>query len=292
MKIMKIIGVVAGIHALFFLLLFAVPGCSSTSKAPTAEATSAKQETPAVAAAPAATDTATPAVALNVPAPATTPAPAEEGLAPAITFSPTRPNTPTETALVAQPVSDVVAANSYTVVSGDNLWTIAKKNHLKVADLASANNLSRNTSLRVGQKLLIPNKPQATTAASAAPVSEQNTLVSAANANPAPAASASSTKYTVKAGESLGSIARKYHVKISELAIANSISDPKSIHAGQILAIPSGGHLTKAAAVVVPTIAIPTISTGASESATPVSPAAANAAPDVPTIQIQPTPGN
>jgi LysM repeat protein len=275
MKIMKIIGIVAGIHALFFLLLFAVPGCSSTSKAPATQATPKKEEAPALAAK---ADAATPAIALTVPAP--TPAPVEEGLAPAITFSPTRPNTPTEAALVAQPVSDVVTANTYTVVSGDNLWMIAKKNHLKVSELAAANNMKTSTSLRVGQKLLIPIKSEQG-AASAAPTP---------SATPAPKTAVqvppSTTKYTVKSGDSLGSIARKFHLRLSELAIANSISDPKNVHPGQILIIPASARATKAAPTPAPTVAIPVISTA--PEATP----AASSAAEVPTIQIQPTPAN
>ena len=38
MKILKIFGIVAGIHALAFLLILANPGCSSTSKPPPAPA--------------------------------------------------------------------------------------------------------------------------------------------------------------------------------------------------------------------------------------------------------------
>jgi LysM repeat protein len=277
MKIMKIIGIVAGIHALFFLLLFAVPGCSSTTKAPVAQSTTQKDEAPAPKA-----DSATPAIALSVPAP--TAAPAEEGLAPAITFSPTRPNTPTEAALVAQPVSDVVSANTYTVVSGDNLWTIAKKNHLKVSELAAANNMKTSSSLRVGQKLLIPTKAdQATAVAPAATTSTPQPAQKVATP-----ASSSSTKYTVKSGESLGAIARKFHVRISELAIANSISDPKNVHPGQVLIIPANARAPKAspAPAPAPAVSIPTINT------TPeVAPSAAPAT-EVPTIQIQAAPAN
>ena len=280
MKIMKIIGIVAGIHALFFLLLFAVPGCSSTSKAPVAQSTSKKEDAPAPAAK---ADAATPAIALTVPAPA---APAEEGLAPAITFSPTRPNTPTEAALVAQPVSDVVSANTYTVVSGDNLWTIAKKNHLKVSELAAANNMKTSSSLRVGQKLLIPTKPEQAATAAAAPTASAPATAAAPAPKAAASAPASSTKYTVKSGESLGAIARKFHVRLSELAIANSISDPKNVHPGQILIIPASARATKASPAPAPTIAIPAIST-APEAAPAASPAA-----EVPTIQIQPAPAN
>jgi len=299
MKIMKMIGVVAGIHALFFLLLFAVPGCSSTAKAPVAHNTATKQDAPSDVSAPLvaasttpSADSSTPSIALAVPVPAQ----AEEGLAPAITFSPTRPNTPADAALSTQPASDVVQANTYTVVSGDNLWTIAKKNHVKVTELATANNLNRNTGLRIGQKLLIPmvagaTQPSSTTDTSSAPVA-------APVSNIATPASSSSTKYTVKSGESLGSIARKFHVRISEIALANSLSDPKSLHAGQVLVIPSA-HLRKPSTAAsapanaptrMSTVKIPTISAEAPVLSVPTEPAPA--ATEVPTIQIQPAPSN
>ena len=68
-----------------------------------------------------------------------------------ILFSPTRPGTPAATALEAQPVSGVVPATTYTVGKGDSLWTVAKKNHLKIADLCAANKLKPSTSLHAGR---------------------------------------------------------------------------------------------------------------------------------------------
>lgn len=59
-------------------------------------------------------------------------------------------------------VSAVVFAQTskYKVVSGDNLYGIAKRYNVTVADLAKANNLSTNTGLRIGQVLVIPGKNQ------------------------------------------------------------------------------------------------------------------------------------
>ena len=66
-----------------------------------------------------------------------------------------------------------------------------------------------------------------------------------ATAMPAPTAttapSASGTSHTVKAGEWLFSIARKYGVGPYALAQVNGIGAPYTIHPGQVLVIPSGG---------------------------------------------------
>jgi LysM repeat protein len=45
-------------------------------------------------------------------------------------------------------------------------------------------------------------------------------------------------KHIVKPGETLGAIARKYQVKMGEIATANNISDPAKIRPGMELIIP------------------------------------------------------
>lgn len=47
--------------------------------------------------------------------------------------------------------------NTYTVKSGDSLWSIAKKYNVSVDELKKANNLTSNV-LRINQVLFIPTK--------------------------------------------------------------------------------------------------------------------------------------
>lgn len=240
MKILKIFGIVVGIHVFLLVLVFAIPGCSSTVKtAPTAADTAPKSATPAPAPtisvplitpaeAPASTAT---VIAFNPDSPA--------AAAPAVTagngvrFVPTRPDTPVAGALVAQPVDGVTPATSYTVKSGDNLWTIAKKNNLSVAQLTAANTLATNANLRPGQKLIIPSK-----AMTPAPAAAKSADASTAGATMSPAKSTETMKHTVRSGETLGGIARVYGVKGSDIAVANNISDPAKIRLGMELVIP------------------------------------------------------
>ena len=98
----------------------------------------------------------------------------------------------------------------YTVKSGDNLYKIANANNITVKELMDYNNLSTNN-LQVGQTLLIP-------------IIEQENLDEYIT-------------YTVKSGDSLYSIARKYNITVAELRNFNNLkTDLLSI--GQVLKIP------------------------------------------------------
>jgi len=56
-------------------------------------------------------------------------------------------------------------------------------------------------------------------------------------------------EYTVKSGDSLGSIAQKHNVSRSELAALNKLTDPNKIRVGQKLIIPKRSHVAVAAPV-------------------------------------------
>ncbi len=242
MKIMKVLGVVVGIHVFALILIFANPGCSATSKptpAPVDTVTKAAPEpsvsvsgvSPSVSGPTGDSSPVTAApIAFNPDAPALA---SSNG----VRFSPTRPGTAAESALLAPPVADVVPATTYVVKSGDSLWTIAKKNHLTYQELAAANNLKTTASLHEGQKLLIPSK--VTPAAKTAPAATAPTSAKAGDTpGAAPKTSGDVVKHTVKSGETLGTIAKKYGVKMADLGAANNITDPQKIYAGMELVIP------------------------------------------------------
>lgn len=246
MKLVKLFGFVMAIHAAVFVFVFAIPGCRSTGKKPAAPVPVAATET-------------SPFAAAEIPAP-----PADVA---AIRFSPTRPGTPT--------AAEVTAPETYTVVKGDNLWSIAKKHGLTVKELAAANKLRSDSTLKLGQVLTLPAKatmPAAVVPAAAAPA--------------AAAPAVSSITHVVKAGETLGGIAKKYQVKVGEIATANNIADPTRIRVGQSLKIPgwqSPGAKPAATAATAPAVPAapalapvytpaPPIVTSPFESAAPITP--------------------
>lgn len=70
----------------------------------------------------------------------------------------------------------VIKTVDYTVVKGDTLYGIARKNNMSVADLLSLNNLDNNAVIKVGQKLKIAGTPEASkTNVAAAPANNQTT---------------------------------------------------------------------------------------------------------------------
>ena len=279
MKILKIFSVVVGIHVFVLVLIFANPGCSSPNKpapspsdttTPSADASNARSNSGQVS----------PVIIAGGDSPVSS-APAtfdpDAGAVPEIRFSPTRPGTPAANNLESAAVSGVPPASTYTVAKGDSLWTIARKHQIKVAELATANNLRADTPIRLGQKLIIPGKAE--NGHSGVPDYAPAPAVPVASAPP-PRASADPVKHTIRPGETLGAIARKYQVKVGEIALANNISDPAKIRPGTELIIPGW----KAPAVKTPPVPEPV----APESSAPslVFPAPEGTEPEPPVIRV------
>ena len=245
MKILKIFGLVVGIHVFALILIFANPGCSATSKpspVPSDTVASPAQPPPTITMPNVAPAGAQPEVSpapisgitFNPDAPATASAGGVDGR-----FRPTRPKTPEAATLVAEPVADVTPATTYTVVSGDNLWNLSKRFNVTTTALAAANNIKISTVLRPGQKLIIPGKPaSATAAATAKPAAAQGKTAETITAAQPVRASGDAVKHKVQNGETLSTIARQYGVRQGEIAVVNNITDPQKIRAGDELIIP------------------------------------------------------
>ena len=181
-------------------------------------------------------------------------------------------------ATAAAPAPDSDAANTYEVVSGDTLGGIARRQGTTVSALRAANNLSGDA-LRVGQKLVIPGNatPLATTLNPAA--------------GPAAAAPrAGSGTYTVVPGDTLGSIARRHGVKVGDIAILNTVTDPGKLRVGQTLRLPANAKSPTAPAPAAAAVSAPATPEPAlpppSDLVTPVAPPATIEPMAVPVIRI------
>lgn len=113
----------------------------------------------------------------------------------------------------------------HTVKSGETLTSIAQKYKLQLAYLADLNDLSRTSTVRIGQKLKI---------AGDLPEIEKT----AAPAKSAPVSARSTESYTVKSGESLNSIASRAGLSVAELADMNNLSARAGLRVGQKIQLP------------------------------------------------------
>jgi len=248
MKILKIFGVVIGIHVFALILIFANPGCSSTSKPIPAPSDTLVDETPPSVSLPFGSDRISPTPvgrgydAINSGFNPDAPAVAAGGGG--VRFNPTRPGTPAAETLTPLPVADVTPATTYTVATGDNLWSLSKKFGLTTGQLASANNIRTNAIIHPGQKLIIPGN-----ANFPAPAAIPAAATTAPRSNGAPVArpAGETIKHLVKPGESLSLIAQQYGVRQGDIAVANNISDPQRIRAGMELTIPGWQPPTQSA---------------------------------------------
>ena len=115
------------------------------------------------------------------------------------------------------------AGSEYTIVKGDTLAVIAKKNSVTLKALQAANPGVVPTKLKIGQKLAIPaGGASVTGATSLAPMAVETGV----------------TIYTVKSGDTLTKIAKAHGTTVKAIESSNALTTTK-IHVGQKLKIPS-----------------------------------------------------
>lgn len=131
--------------------------------------------------------------------------------------------------LLAQPAR---AVQQVTVQPGDTLARIARQYGVDLNVLATVNNLVNPNLIYPGQVLVIPEAGE--------PAAEEAAEVTdPAGETPAPVPVA--TEHIVQRGENLYRIALRYGVTVSDLQIANSLTNSNLIYVGQRLLIPANG---------------------------------------------------
>lgn len=105
-------------------------------------------------------------------------------------------------------------AASYVVRWGDTLSWIALWNSTTVGQLQTLNNIVNPNRIYAGQALCLRAAPS----------------------------TPSGTRYVVRWGDTLSSIAWRYGISYWDLAAANNLANPNWIYAGQVLIIPSAGQ--------------------------------------------------
>lgn len=123
------------------------------------------------------------------------------------------------------------ASNSiYRVRSGDTMWDIAKAFGTTVDAIRQINTLPRGSRLYVGQKLRIPGSGKKVTG------DDEPTYASAEEQSGKSSGDGAST-YTVRSGDTVWDIARKYNMTTGELRRLNNLGSRATIKPGQRLII-------------------------------------------------------
>ena len=125
------------------------------------------------------------------------------------------------------------STGSYTVVSGDGLYAIARKTGTSIQDLLSLNGLTLNSTIYPGQVLKLSSSSEVSTTEEATQSTEEtNSEETASNEGQT---SSSTGSYTVVSGDSLYEIARKTGTSIQDLLSLNGLNLNSVIHPGQVL---------------------------------------------------------
>jgi LysM repeat protein len=194
----------------------------------------------------------TPAGISNAVASSPTSAPPAEPIPTATTSAPPPLAAPEQPPVVSAPVAPPAApvaaeGREYTIVSGDTLGALARKNGISLKTLLEANPGVNPRKLHVGQKIQLPGGGEAGAVASTGGMG-------------APAAAdmgGDTSVYTVKSGDTLSKIARANHTSYKKIMALNDLKTT-SIRVGQKLKLPESAEAPAApAAPTAPTAVVP-----------------------------------
>lgn len=150
---------------------------------------------------------------------------------------------PADRAAPAPRARPAASGETVEVHAGDTISGIARRHHVSVAALTEVNNLGTNSTIKPGQKLVLPAGANSTpSAASDTPRAAPAKLPAAKPARTAEASTPSNWegKHTLRSGESIYGIARQYKTTAAELQHVNEISDPARVRVGTVLKVPAG----------------------------------------------------
>jgi len=142
--------------------------------------------------------------------------------------------TPSTTIVERQPIAG--ATSIYTVVEGDTLYNLSKRNCIDVTAIQNQNGLS-GSNIRLGQILTIPAN-QCGMSNTVASVGTVRTVIPAPTTRTI-SAGITSNSYAVLPKDSFYSIGRRYCVSAADLAAANGLSTSSIIKPGQVLQLPA-----------------------------------------------------
>lgn len=120
-------------------------------------------------------------------------------------------------------------AGAHTVAAGETLSQIARRYGLSTSQLVGANGIANPNLVRAGARLAIPAAGSGAGAPAGSPASDGQTGVAGT--------------HTVRSGDSLAAIARRYGIPVAALATANGIPEPYGVFTGARLDLSAPNRL-------------------------------------------------
>ena len=108
---------------------------------------------------------------------------------------------------------------SHTIAPGENLWSLARRWDSSVEEIVRVNGITDASSIRIGQRIVIP-------------------PASAGSAAGPPAPPPARRSHTIAPGDNLWSLARRWDTTVEEIVRVNRIADQRLIRTGDTLIIP------------------------------------------------------
>ena len=151
----------------------------------------------------------------------------------------------------ALPASQRVTFREHIVRSGETMSGLARRYSVAVDDIRAANPRIRSTKLRSGQLVIVPTQ---------GPISAE---VARQVSAPEPA---EATWHRVRSGETLSSIARRYHVSQRQLQSLNGMGKSTRIRSGQRLRVSTSESAPRAGRKTVRKTTVPTMASAEARS--------------------------
>ena len=132
-------------------------------------------------------------------------------------------------------VKSKIKIASYTIQSGDTLYSIAHQHHTTIAEVQKSNQLKKGEVLKLGRTLSVPTDTYF----------PGKTISNIKIAKSKKVKKKEIVTYTIKRGDTLFSIARKHHTTIAEVEKSNKLTQGEVLKLGRVLTVPKDTYFSK-----------------------------------------------
>ncbi len=131
----------------------------------------------------------------------------------------------------------------HTIKNGETLYTIAHKNHTTIEEVRKVNGLKKGDNLKIGKVLKVPKDtyfPNKKKKIAKVIKKSKNKKIARKTTIKK---SSKLAKYTIKRGDTLSGIARKYNTTSAKMRKINGIKKGKTLKLGRVLKVPKNSYI-------------------------------------------------